>query len=261
MFGDSWLSSVFSVCYSQWCRVDLEYLHFDPGGEETPGVVSERTRRAVSDLAPLGFEVRGHFFEPDSVSMCSSYQSLFENRRTHETALLATVMVNDAVALTFLEFGTEYADGTELVSTDHSMVPVTPPVARREGSTAYPQVVEAARLYRIHRAVAARHDGVPIRRDPLGEDVTGRMRHTTIREIEGWVEVGYYYLDESRRPYRPTWKGSFLMTGKHMWPVGAIRRAMGRRRAARRLLELGLDQSEGPGNIPGPDARSSEARA
>ena len=261
MFGAIWLSTVVSVRYSQWCRADPEYLHFDPGGDETPRVVSERTRRAVSDLAPLGFVARGHVFDPDSVAMCSSYQSVFENRRTHETALLATVMVNDAAALTFLEFGTEYADGTGLVSTDHTMVPVTPPVARHEGSMSYPQVVEAAHLYRIHRAVAARHDGVPIRRDPLGEDVTVRVRHTTISEIEGWVEVGYYYLDGARRLYRPTWKGAFLMTGKHMWPVGAIRRAMGRRRAAGRLREWGLDQPDGSGDVSGPDARSSEAPA
>lgn len=47
---------------------------------------------------------------------------------------------------------------------------------------------------------------------------------------------------EKRDVYRPTWRGAFLMSWRLLWPVKPIVRVLRKRRAARLLSELGLEQ-------------------
>ncbi len=241
VFGSPWIILPIHFHETIGNQAEPDYIPFDPEGTETPRPVSERIRRANADLAPLGFTPRGTFYVADVTF--SVYRTVFENQQTHVVALLSLVIPRNGHIVTILGFGTEYADGTELLTTDGPAITLTPTVRKRAGSMAYPQVADARHLHELHQAAAAPYSGDPIRQNPLGEDPAEFLRADTIQEYEGWVKAGYYYLDANRQRYRPTWKGAILITWRLIGPVAAIQRAMLRRRARKRIRELGLDRA------------------
>jgi hypothetical protein len=71
--------------------------------------------------------------------------------------------------------------------------------------------------------------------DPVAYLIEGRERI-----LAHHVATGYYYLDEARDIYRPTWKGAVLMTWRLLWPIRPLYRAWRRRPTHAFLRERGL---------------------
>ena len=67
------------------------------------------------------------------------------------------------------------------------------------------------------------------------------LREATARVWQTPLAHGLFARDQAAGVYRPTWKGACLMAWGRLWPVGAIRRTLRRRRAARTLRELGME--------------------
>jgi len=60
------------------------------------------------------------------------------------------------------------------------------------------------------------------------------------RALRHQVECGYFYVDKSRGMCRHTWKGALVMTGKLMYGVREVRKALMKRRVRATLKSLGL---------------------
>jgi hypothetical protein len=195
----------------------------------------------VPRLEALGFRSVGHFLIDRSVPNARAYVSLFENPRAGRTAQYFTVFGIRQVTTT-LAFRTEFADGTALVTGNTRIATVLPPRLFREGSMSFPWVDDPEFLYEIHAASVVHYasDAIPI---PTAiEDPIEFLNASHRRELARFVEAGYYRLDEASRRYRLTWKGAFVMSWKLLWPIKSIRLMLRRRKAARLLRELGLDE-------------------
>jgi hypothetical protein len=106
-------------------------------------------------------------------------------------------------------------------------------------------VQDAARLYRLHRALVARSgSGRKVFRldEEFGGDAAACVAATMVEELEDAARDGYMALSPDGDTYRLTWAGAFLMTWKQLWPVKGILRAARDRRARRLMVELEGDR-------------------
>jgi hypothetical protein len=105
----------------------------------------------------------------------------------------------------------------------------------------FPDIKDAGRLYRLHKALAARsglHDKVFRLDDEFHGDAAATVAAFILDGYTDDVELGYLYPSPAEKLYRPTWKGAFLMKWKSMWPMQAIRWAAADRKARRLQAEL-----------------------
>jgi hypothetical protein len=218
---------------------EFDFIPFVAGSPEIPEVVSDRIALALADLDRLGFSLRGHFRRANPGRLAVGYLSLFDSPGTRETAQVVSVATR-VKTITSLTFTSRFDDGVEIVTSDGASLPIWPQPPRMR-KLALPQIGDAARLLRVHRARVARHGGSEVGRLPGPEgDPAEHLRHSALEEWSRPIKAGYYTLDESRRLYCPTWKGACLMTWKLVWPITAIRRMASRRRAAIELRQLGM---------------------
>ena len=223
-----------------WQPIDLDYRPFDPAGGDVAEGIAARFRRATADLQALGYVHRGDFrmARPASHDILG-HLGLFESPGSWEVAKLMVHATRRGVDTTLI-FQTTFADGTELVTSDTAHLPPWP---RRHGVVGgpFPEIHSTEGLDAVHRAMVARQGGAPVRELPASDgDLPGYFR-ATVEKNRAWpVEKGFYERDDARGVYRPTWKGAFWNAWGRLWPVGAIRRSLRRRHAARTLRELGL---------------------
>lgn len=192
--------------------------------------------RMIADLSNLGFAVRGHW-QLTCHFPATGQVTLMEHPRTRD---VAKVVVTEAGTRrnVVLMFQTRFEDGTEIATANpqHTV-----------GLPSLPEITvlwllelrDAEQLYHVHTKVTA-FLGVGKKRRAVGHDPAAFLSAGQNRMYAHWVESGYYYFDERRRVYRPTWKGALLMTGRLVWPIQPLYRAW-RRRPTRKLLgELGV---------------------
>lgn len=219
----------------QWHSSEGMYEPIELDDPECPEVVRLRAQRAIADLTPLGFVLRGHFRAADHVPVLTAYVSLFESPSNWDTAKLTSI-TGRRRPVTTLGFMTEATDRTLFSTSDNRQPPVTPRVRIRKGSMALPGLASPQTLYQAHRA---RVD-VPDVAGPTEGDMIAYLRRGALLEHAGWIAAGYYELDPSSRKLRMTWKGAYLIGWKLLWPVGPIRKAWRRLRAWWVLRQLGL---------------------
>ena len=75
---------------------------------------------------------------------------------------------------------------------------------------------------------------------PPSDQWANELSNSTQKEMQDQTVTGYFYLDSRGEYYRLTWKGTFLMTWKQLWPIKQIRRAMMRRQNRGLLAEWGM---------------------
>jgi hypothetical protein len=238
-----WITDAIRLKRSLWSSADPPYQPFDPQAGDIPDWVVETIRRVVPQLEELGFTTLGHFALDGAIPDCTSFISLFENRRTRQLAKHLAVIgsaSNSQVMTTVLAFLTEFADGTKLITSNHAMRALEPQPAVREGSMSFPRVRNPRHLFEIHNASVARYASEAIRVERAIVNPTEFLRTVRREQAARHVESGYSYFDEESRRYHPTWKGAILMAWKLWRPIKRIRDWSLRRRAARMLRELGL---------------------
>jgi hypothetical protein len=226
---------------SQWTAIDAEKVPIDPEGPEMPREVVGHYREAVARLTPLRFRPVLSYSRTKLVPNALGFSTLFRNDATSEVATLLTVFAFAGVIrnkVSLLIFRTEFADGTEVVTSNSNSPSAFPPLGPPVYVFGFPQIRDPIRLHAIHQAVVDQFErGVP-RRDPIGDDPDAYLLRVDRRQFDHQVACGYYYLDQTGRVQRPTWKGAILMTLKLVWPVKPLRQLCRRWKAARMLREL-----------------------
>jgi hypothetical protein len=230
-----WALAPLLVWNRQTHAAGLEFLPIEPGGPRDDPRVADRLREAGEELRGLGFLPRGAFRLRRGGRGTTSYVAVFEKADTGEAAKLVAVTAG-RVFHHSINFISEYEDKTTFTTSNSRVAPVTPRLPGHPDSMAFPQVRDARTLYEVHRARGPR-DARPV---GVGDDLPAYLARSEGRAFPHWIASGYYYLDESARVYRPTWKGACLMTWKSLWPVSALRRALRMRKASRALRQLGV---------------------
>ncbi len=235
-----WITVPLGIRRNNWNPIDFGYDPFDPAGPEAPDEVAARFRSATADLEALGFVRRGCYRHNEASHGIVPHLGLFERPGTWEVAKLMVNLTRFGPRATFA-FQTTFADGTEMVTSDAAELPPWP---RREGvlGMAFPEIRSTSTLFEVHRALAARHGGRPVRELPPSDDGLIDHLRATVEKNRAWpLAIGFTERDEARGVFRPTWKSAFWNAWGRLWPVGAIRRALRRRSARRTLRELVLE--------------------
>jgi hypothetical protein len=219
-------------------RVRLNNWHTaDPGYEPWEGNnLAPDAAQTIAALRDLGFAVRGHWHVTGH-SRATGQITLMEHPQTLDVAKVIVTAAGARRHLTVL-FQSRFEDGTEL-ATANNQITVGLPVLPETTPLWLPEVRDAGLLYRVHcqaRDVLGRSKKrLSVGQDPLAFLTEGRNRILAYH-----VETGYYYLDESRGVFRPTWKGALLMTWRLLWPLRPLYRAWRRRPTRKLLRELGI---------------------
>jgi hypothetical protein len=230
---------------TQWISADPTHEPIDPRGPDVPSEVAATTTSAVEGLAPLGFSVKYAYRTRDLIRNGTAYAVLFENESGDVAKLIVSEVSGAARQVSIvLVYTSEFADGTEIHTTNSRSPSLYPPPSPPAQVFTLPQANGAASLYAIHRALVARFGGDGPRLDHLRGGLVGYLRRTKEQSHKRMIATGYYYLDETGRLLRPTWKGATLMAWKLLWPIKQIRGARRRHRAERLLQSLDLGVSE-----------------
>jgi hypothetical protein len=224
---------------SQWIAIDTENVRINPEGPGIPREVSEYYRHAVAGLTPQGFKPVLSY-RNSSVPNAIGFSTVFQNDRTSEVATIINSVVSGEVKTSILVFRTEFADGTNVTTSNNNFPSHYPPPKAPDHAFAFPQVRDPGRLYEVHQAVVGQLDKGSPRRDPIGDDPDAYLKRGQQREHTRFIACGYKYLDDAKGVLRLTWKGAFMATLKLFWPVRQIRKAWRRWKAARMLHELDL---------------------
>jgi hypothetical protein len=228
-----WVIGPVVIRLAQWESTRIWLVPVDPLGANTPAAIG----RAGPELKRLGFARVRTFQMVDAVPNASAYVSVYFNDKSLDVAKV-NVAVAPSREVSYLVFGSELADGSEVYTSNLAVPIVTPPLGWPVRNLAFPGVDDPARLYAIHRA---RVKNEPRRRPPV-DDPHAYLLRTETRALDHHVERGYFYRPAEGRRQFPTWKGAVLMTWKSVWPVPAVRRALKRLRAWLALRRLAIDE-------------------
>ncbi|HJT79018.1 MAG TPA: hypothetical protein VJ739_17615 [Gemmataceae bacterium] len=208
-----------------WHAADPTYEPLD--GDDLPPDVAGM----LDVLAELDFVFLGHWQHAGNPS-ATAYVTVMEGPQTRDVAKVLEVTTATRRQVT-LVFQTRFEDGTEVATTNSRL---TTGLRSPPGITAVwlPQVRDVWQLYRVHSQV---RDGLGAGKErlPVGPDPVAFLKAGSDRMFRHWLASGYYYLDEARGVYRPTWKGAVLMTWRLLRPVRPLYNAW-RGRQTRKLL-------------------------
>lgn len=216
-----------------------EFVLFDATSPSASPLV-ENVRSTTVALSDVGFLARANVFRSDEGPQM--FVSVFENEPQRVVARLLTIQVQAGKlkkTQTALVFVTELSDGREITTANSSVLPLLPRMPGHSGAI-FSEIKDPIALYQIHEAIVQRAIGTAVRLAPKLEDPVAYQRDAAVKEMAHQVDTGYLYYESTQDDYRVTWKGAFIMAAKLLWPIGAIRRTLNRKRNAKLLQELGV---------------------
>jgi hypothetical protein len=181
--------------------------------------------RTIAQLEQLGFSLVAHLMAGDQITRMNAMVSILVNRESKTMVALNRVFTNKAVLNTTVEsisFSTEFADGTEIMTSNTPIVTIFRDVPRVRRLN-IPQLRDVWRLYSIHsyyvanRYVANRKDGLAVLPAP-GEEISNYEKSYE-RELAEQMSLGYLRLDQETDRYRFNWLSSIVFTWRMLWPV------------------------------------------
>lgn len=226
-----------------------ELYPFPPDDPSLPDAEARDFQAVIDELGPEGFEPVTGLTLPSQTPNVKAVLLLLANRQTKDAAMASAMYAITPAGMRrsvfYVAFATRFRDGS-VVQTNNSGVPGSFPP--RPGHTVgrLPSVQDAARLYRLHRALVARSgSGRKVFRldEEFRGDAAAYAAATMVEELEDAARAGYMALSPDGETYRPTLKGAFLMTWKQLWPTKGILRAARDRTARRLIAELEGDRS------------------
>ena len=204
--------------------------------EDLPPDFAPTIKNAVSALSPLGFQLLGYV--NFAVPGATTYQGILHNQRAGTIARCMLLIQNDN-SETVLTFQTRLSDGTDCITGHMSpayFVRVVRAQPKGRSGLAFFDIVEPARLARLHAAAVEKHDAGLMDTGML--EPMSFLAETIGREMAIQIEAGY--LRKEGDEYRPTRIGAWKMAMKLVWPVSAIRIRAAERREERFLEETAL---------------------
>jgi hypothetical protein len=179
----------------------------------------------IALLEELNFEAVAHLFAGGQATGTRSVHTVFVNPSEKDIGLV-THMLNEIspvtrMTLNYIEFSTEFEDGSE-INTNNSRLPAGFVQVPEKKIFRVPHITEPQKLYAVHRAILAQSSKTNKRLPAPGEEVE-ELVATMKRDLAREASFGRLRLDDSGLWYRPTMKGAAFMALKFGWPVGWLR--------------------------------------
>jgi hypothetical protein len=180
----------------------------------------------IALLEELGFHPVAHLFGAGHATTVRYVLTLFVNESEKDTANVAH-MLSEVPPITrkvvnYVEFGTEFQDGSE-VCTNNVKLPSGFVQVPEKKIIRMPHITEPNQLYAVHRAALAQRSPEIKKLVPAGEEVSDLIA-TMQRDLAREASFGRLRLDHSGLWYRLTVKSAILYSLKFNWPVGSLRR-------------------------------------
>ncbi len=135
----------------------------------------------------------------------------------------------------------EFADGHVISTTCNRDIGFTPKNPRVD-SISFSWATEVALLAEAHRRRLQRSGFASIApARPAPGDELAYLQESRVRELQHFVDCGYYYRDDDIQALRKTLRGAFFSVWKLQQPVKKLRILLRDRQARRLWNELGMD--------------------
>jgi hypothetical protein len=225
-------------------RIPPTIVVVDPREYPLPESARAYFAEAFQSLTANGFELIGTMGLPDLTPNAQTLFALYANRTTEDMAMSAVIVgqsgVGPELRTNYVEFVRRFDDGV-VVQTNNSHELSAFKRLPDEYTTKFWEIRDIARLYQLHRLLADRfrQRGRPVLQlfTNFGGNAIQYLSQAVLEEtFRSQVTTGY--LAETGGGFRPTVKGSLLMTWQELWPAKGIRRAREKQRAESLLAEL-----------------------
>lgn len=216
--------------------------------DEVPKGFSEQVQRFEAGLEELGFLPVGRLRVKMMANVDCTVQVMV-NPEEHVGAIVATMLPQNqpeagAGGCCYVEFSTEFADGTEISTNNSSELPVVPTEPKRR-VLSLARVRDPELLYAIHRRLVEQQNSWSRTKPlPLDQTPTAYLQDSFDKEYAVHREKGYFRLVPEKDEYRLTWKGAYLASWRLMWPWNGILRRRADRRARELIAEFGLTETQ-----------------
>jgi hypothetical protein len=213
---------------------------FDPAREVLPFWAHSFLHGTATVLVGESFTVQSALVVGETPTV-GGWVALLESPTNGDMALLMLTWTKIALGAStvHLAFRSAFADGTELVTTNHPNPTLADPP--RPGRTVLraSDVRDPSVLYRAHRALCttASASKVPL---SCNGDPVAFQRAEALANHEHLVSSGRFIRDEHRGVYRATWPTAIAFAWRNMLPIRPLLRALIRNRTRRLLRELGV---------------------
>jgi hypothetical protein len=207
--------------------------------EKLPPDVRGFMTARIAGITNLGFEPVGTI-AISMVNNAGSFMTLYSNPQTQEWADVSVVKSAKQFK-GYIEFITRCSDDSQVDTNSSATAPVLSPTPAYHVFR-FPQVSDAATLYKVHRMMVQQNIGgsnpeIPAKGQELAE-LKRRLERYGVRQ----QKQGYMSLDASGEFYRLTWKGAVLGAWRSIWPVSVLRGFWLKNQSQTRLRALNVGQ-------------------
>jgi hypothetical protein len=176
----------------------------------------------MREFERIGFSLACHLSTSTITKNTHSMISLLVNRAANTFAVIACIRSLNAAApmvINYVEFVSKFDDGTELDTGNASQVGVfyKPPRATR---IRIPHLKDPSALFQVHLYLMKQRSAAARLPEPGTEKE--HFSNSVKKSLAEQVELGFYFLDETKQRYRPTWKGAYRATYRLLWPMKQI---------------------------------------
>jgi len=195
----------------------------------------------IREFEALGFSLVCHLSSSSITGKVHSMTSLLINRSTRTFAAVAFIrsLVAEAPAtVSYIEFHADFEDGSRLDTNNSSTVGVFYD-APQKTKIKVPHLKAPSALYQVHLHLMKQRQVPACLPEPGTEKA--HFISSTKESLAEQVELGFYFLDETKQCYRHTWRGAYRATYRLLWPMKQIhqrRQAREGRRIAAEALRL-----------------------
>jgi hypothetical protein len=175
------------------------------------------------ELEGLGFSLVGHLVLGDDQASVKGVISILVNRESKTMATIGSFFAKSRaphVSTHFVEFTTEFDDGSEINTLNSPNVSIFRPIPHKT-IRRIPHLHSLSSLHQVHCYLVGQEAGRSALLPPQGNEV--HHLHASIgKDFGQQVELGYYFLDEAAQRYRLTWCAAITSAWRLLWPAKQI---------------------------------------
>jgi hypothetical protein len=177
----------------------------------------------IRELEALGFSVVCHLSTATITKRVHTLMTLLVNRssQTHASiAFMRTMTANAPMAVNYLEFHSDFEDGSQLDTNNASVVKMFYDVPGKFQAR-IPHLKDPNALYQVHLYLMKKRNSAAVLPEPGKE--SERFINSVRQSLADQVTLGFYVIDEKKQRYRHTWRSAFRGAYRLLWPMKQIR--------------------------------------
>jgi len=208
------------VRFTQWAKKYPAISAIESG--MVPQSILEKIQAHSNGLEAIGFKTIGFFSISDFIPNVQGTFVLSLNSKD-KTWAMVPVLECKGMEACYVEFCTEFSDDTEICTNNSDQLQAFIKTPDKKVFQ-FPKVVTVEMLYKVHDYLKYKHyKNRTVVLNGVGSEVR-YLQSSLTKDFIKQSELGYYYFDSNDEKFRPTWKGSILMTWKLMFPMSLIQK-------------------------------------